>query len=406
MIPGPDTLQALAGWEGPSSHDVEPWRCPRTQVWVVESDALVREVLSHPEHYSSKVSLSALDPGFPAAEVEAIHRAEGVRFTRTLQTNDSPDHRRFRSLVDKVFTPSRAEAIAPEIRGLCRELLSAWPGGSVFDAVAGYAMPLPLELIAQQLGVPREDHALLRSWSDAAITAIGLGATREQHLDAARQAAAFQRYFRGVLGDPLRRPEGSLIALIAAAAGEEGSRLDEAEQLSLLHTLMIAGHETTASTLASAMLALATCEGLMDRLRGEGAPVKRFVEDVLRIHAPVQGLFRRVREPARLGGADLAVGDLLCLRLGAANRDPARHASSELSSVPMGGLNHLSFGLGLHHCIGAALARKELVLAVEALLGRFQSLRLAVPLESLGYTRSVMTRGLIALPLIGVEHAA
>lgn len=402
----PATLQELAGWEGPSGRGEPVWRCPRSGLWIVESDALVREVLSQPDTYSSKVSLSALDAGFPAAEVEAIHRAEGVRFTRTLQTNDPPDHRRFRALVEKVFTPRRAEEMAPAIRALCEELLAGWPEGTAFDAVAGYAMPLPLELIARQLGVPREDSALLRRWSDAAIMAIGMGASREQHLEAAHQAAQFQRYFREVLAEPGRSPEGSLIARIAAAAGEEASRLDEAEQLSLLHTLMIAGHETTASTLASAMLALATCEGLMERLRREGALVKRFVEDVLRIHAPVQGLFRRVREPVRLDGVDLVTGDLLCLRLGAANRDPARGSSSELPEVPQGGLNHLAFGLGLHHCIGAALARKELGLAIEALLARFQSLHLAVPLESLGYTRSVMTRGLIALPLIGVEHAA
>lgn len=406
MTPPPAHLQALAGWEGPSGHGEPLWRCPSSGIWVIESDALVREVLSRPEPYSSKVSLSALDAGFPAAEVEAIHRAEGVRFTRTLQTNDPPDHRRFRALVEKVFTPRRAEEMAPTIRALCRELLAEWPAGAAFDAVAGYAMPLPLELIARQLGVPREDFALLRRWSDAAIVAIGMGASREQHLEAAHQAAQFQRYFRGVLAEPGRSPAGSLIALIAAAASEEGSRLDEAEQLSLLHTLMIAGHETTASTLASAMLALATREGLMDRLRENETLVKRFVEDVLRIHAPVQGLFRRVRESVTLGGAALASGDLLCLRLGAANLDPTRHASSELPEVPQGGLNHLAFGLGLHHCIGAALARKELVLAVEALLARFQSLHLAVPSESLVYTRSVMTRGLTALPLRGVEHAA
>jgi len=402
----PANLQELAGWEGPSGRGETLWRCPRSGIWIVESDALVREVLSRPEPYSSKVSLSALDAGFPAAEVEAIHRAEGVRFTRTLQTNDPPDHRRFRALVEKVFTPRRAEEMAPTIRALCQELLADWQAGATFDAVAGYAMPLPLVLIARQLGVSREDLALLRRWSDAAIVAIGLGASREQHLDAARQAAEFQRYFRGVLAEPGRSSEGSLIALIAAAASEEGSRLDEAEQLSLLHTLMIAGHETTASTLASAMLALATRVGLMDRLRSDGSLVKRFVEDVLRIHAPVQGLFRRVRESVALGGVELAAGELLCLRLGSANRDTARHGSSELPEVPEGGLNHLAFGLGLHHCIGAALARRELVLAVEVLLARFQSLQLAVPVESLVYTRSVMTRGLTSLPLIGVEHAA
>ena len=184
-------------------------------MYVVESYALVKEVLANPSLYSSKVSLSLLDAAFPAEEVAAIFRAGGVVWTRTLQTNDPPDHKRFRVLVEKVFNFRRVEDLDRGIRATVEDLVWSVAAGETFDAVARWAVPLPLRIISEQLGVRAADFWDFKRWSDAAIHAIGLGATREQHVHAAHCAVEFQRYFVPILADHHQRPAGSLVALIA-----------------------------------------------------------------------------------------------------------------------------------------------------------------------------------------------
>ncbi len=405
----PRTIQDLATRDGPSFPGVYAtaplWRCPRTGIWVAESYALVKDALGRPEDFSSKVSLSMLDPEFPGREVEAIYRDGGCVWTRTLQANDPPDHRRFRALVERVFPPSKVDALVPFMDSAADELLAVWPDREVFDAVDGYAMPLPLRVISSQLGVPSADFRLFKRWSDAAVRAIGLGASREQHLEAAHAGVEFQRYFTSILCDATCRPAGSLVDRIATAAASPEAPLSLPEQLSLLHTLMIAGHETTTATLASLLLSLAMRPGTLAAVRADAVQSKRLIEDVLRLHAPVQGLFRVVSRDAELGGQSFTRGALLSLRLGAANRDPARFAEASLLSDTTHSAGHLSFGAGLHHCIGAPLARRELQVALEALSRRFASIQLPVPAASLEYSQNIMTRGLVALPLSGVPHA-
>jgi len=379
------------------------WQCERTGVWVVESHALVKEVLADPMHYSSKTTLSLLQPDFPAVEVEAIYRSGGVLWTRTLQTNDPPAHRRFRALVERVFTPSRVEAMVPGIEAIMADLLASWQQGEVFDVAAGLCVPLPLRVIAGQLAVADSELAALKRWSDSAIGAIGLGATREEHLVAAHCGVEFQQFMLQRLRAPAGLPPGTLVALVAEAGVEEG--FTEVEQLSLLHQLMIAGHETTTSTLSSALYCLATEPTLLERVVAEPTGVRRLVEDTLRLHAPVQGLFRMTTGPVTLGGHDLPSRAVLALRLASANRDPARFGDNQLLSSTTSSAAHLSFGLGLHHCIGATLARRELQVALSAVVARFARLELAVPREALEYTRSLMTRSLLRLPLAGTYRA-
>jgi cytochrome P450 len=379
------------------------WQCERTGVWVVESHALVKKVLADPTHYSSKTTLSLLQPDFPAVEVEAIYRSGGVLWTRTLQTNDPPAHRRFRALVERVFTPSRVEAMVPGIEAIMADLLASWQQGEVFDVAAGLCVPLPLRVIAGQLAVADSELAALKRWSDSAIGAIGLGATREEHLVAAHCGVEFQQFMLQRLRAPAGLPPGTLVALVAEAGVEEG--FTEVEQLSLLHQLMIAGHETTTSTLSSALYCLATEPTLLERVVAEPTGVRRLVEDTLRLHAPVQGLFRMTTGPVTLGGHDLASRAVLALRLASANRDPARFGDNQLLSSTTSSAAHLSFGLGLHHCIGATLARRELQVALSAVVARFARLELAVPREALEYTRSLMTRSLLRLPLAGTYRA-
>ena len=383
--------------------DAPLWQCGRTGVWVVESHGLVKEVLADHTLYSSKTTLSLLQPDFPAAEVEAIYRSGGVLWTRTLQTNDPPSHRRFRALVERVFTASRVEAMVPGIEAIVADLLAAWPEGEVVDVAEALSVPLPLRVIAGQLAVAESDLGALKRWSDSAISAIGLGATREEHLGAAHCGVEFQQFMLQRLRAPAELPPGTLVALVAAAGVEEG--FSEAEQLSLLHQLMIAGHETTTSTLSSALYCLATVPTLLERVSAEPTGVRRLVEDTLRLHAPVQGLFRVTTSPVTLGGHDLPSRAVLALRLASANRDPARFADNQLLSPATSSAAHLSFGLGLHHCIGATLARRELQVALSAVVARFARLKLALPTESLEYTRSLMTRSLLRLPLSGTYRA-
>lgn len=377
------------------------WRCERTGIWVVQSHALVTQALANPADFSSKVTLAALDAGFPADEVEALYRAGGVAWTRTLQTNDPPAHRRFRLLVEKVFSPSRVEALAPQIAAEVDSLLADWPGGRAVDAMAIFAVPLPLRIIAGQLGAPAGDYRLFKRWSDAAIEAIGLGASREAHLEAARCGVEFQRYFGPRLAEPALRVAGSLVDRIADAAAQPDSTLSDAEQLSLLHQLMIAGHETTTSTLGSILLMLAERPALAARLRAEPALQKRFVEEVLRLRAPVQGLFRITTRELEFGGVVLPARTRVCLRLGAASRDAARFPAGDAPVLDGPVAAHLAFGAGIHHCIGAPLARRELAIALAALLTRFERFERPVDAPPLAWSRSVMTRGLLSLPLIG-----
>lgn len=395
-----DPREAIGPAGASGGHPAQLWRCARTGIWVVESHALVSDALSRPAEFSSKVSLAALDAGFPAAEVEAIYRGGGYPPARTLQTNDPPSHRRFRALVERVFTPSRVESTVPDIDAACTELLDRWHADVTFDAMSGFAVPLPLRVISTQLGVPAEDFRLFKRWSDAAIQAIGLGATRDEQIHAAHCGVEFQHYFAALLADSARCPEGSLIDRVAQAAALPDSALTLPEQLSLLHTLMIAGHETTTSTLGSLLRMLAEQPALAVAARHDAKLQKRLIEEALRLQAPVQGLFRITTQALNFGGVDLPARSLLCLRLGAANRDPARYPSGGEQDLHGPVAAHLSFGAGIHHCIGAPLARRELGIALAALLARFDRFEFAPGALPLQYSVSVMTRALLALPLV------
>lgn len=397
----PELAERGAGMAPPPAAGHDVWRCAATGVYVVESYALVVEAAARTEEFSSRYSLSLLDPGYPAAEVEAIYRAGGCLWARTLNANDSPDHRRFRALVERIFTARKVDAIEPYVRETSAALLRAWPEGEIVDAMAAYALPLPTRVIARELGVAQSDSPRFRAWSDAAVGTLSLASTREDHLAAARAGVEFQAYFGARLDDATLRPAGSLLELVATATADAGAPpFTRAERLSLLHTLMIAGHETTAATLGEMLRRLALDATVWPELRASEAVQRRYVEEMLRLAAPAQGLFRVTTRAVVLGGVEIPARSLVSLRFAVANRDAARFEAPDdvrldRPAVPA----HLAFGTGIHHCIGAALARRELLVALQDVLAAFEALELAVPDATLRRTRSVTTRGLLALPL-------
>ena len=342
-----------------------------------------------------------------ASEVEAIYRGGGCLWARTLASNDPPDHRRFRSLVERIFTSAKVSAIESAVRALAGELLDSWPEGIAFDGISCFASPLPLRIIARELGVPEEDAGNFKRWSDAALATLSLHATADDHLGWARSGVEFQQYFGRLLDNPELQPEGSLLQLVAAQARRPEFAFSRAEQLSLLHTLMIAGHETATATLGEMLLVLAREPRWLAEMR-EGVQLhRRFIEEILRLAAPAQGLFRIAARDTNLGGLSIPARSVLSLRFAAANRDPGRFPEPatirlDRPAVPP----HLAFGAGIHFCIGAPLARRELLVALEQLADRFERIELAVPQESLRYTQSVTTRGLLALPIVVTRREA
>ncbi|MEV5594463.1 cytochrome P450 [Streptomyces sp. NPDC052496] len=364
---------------------------PHGATWLVTGWAEARTAMAEPRlskdttrYFADKPSTRDLAPAVSA----------------TMLATDPPDHTRLRRLAVKAFTPAAVARLEPRIAETADALLERMAArGGTADLVEDFAVPLPIEVISDLLGVPRADRAALRRWSndlfaagapdtiDAASHAISDYMTE---LIAGKRAAA-----AGGSGGP---DPDLLSGLIAAR--DEGDQLSEFELVSLAVLLVVAGHETTTSLIGNGALALLRDDALRTRLRQDPALVPDAVEELLRHDSPITtATFRYAAEPLTLGGAEIAAGDVVLVSPGAANRDPARFADPDTLALGRSA-GHLSFGHGPHHCLGAPLARLEGRIAFQALLTRFPDLRLAVPPAELQWRHTRLMRGLAHLPVV------
>jgi cytochrome P450 PksS len=326
-------------------------------------------------------------------------------FLRPLERNmldlDDPDHARLRSLVSKAFTPRLLERLRGRIETLCETLLDAMERkgerGGRAELVADFALPLPATVIAELLGVPAEDHAKYHRWSNRLVS---VSSTRDM-VRALPAALAFVRYLRKMIekrrGDP---KEDLMTALIRAE--EEGDKLSEDELLAMGFLLLVAGHETTVNLISGGMLDLIEHPGQAEALRGDPSLAKPAVEELLRYTSPVEMATERYpREEVEIAGTTIPRGELVLAVLGSANRDERHFEEPEVLDLARDPNRHLAFGRGgVHHCLGAPLARMEGQIAVGAFLRRFPEARLAVASDSLRWRRGVFLRGLERLPLV------
>ena len=316
--------------------------------------------------------------------------------TPSMLSLDPPDHRRLRSLVSKAFTPRAVNALEPHIRSLMHQLLDGIEDLSGFDLMEAVAKPLPVIVIAEMLGVPPEDRARFRGWSDrrARILEPTIGA--EEREDAVRAADDLDTYFAPIVKERRADPQDDILSGLAQAE-EEGDRLDEREMLTMLRLLLIAGNETTVNLIGNGMLALLRHPEQLQRLRDDPSLIPSAVEELLRYDSPVQLDLRRVVEDCDVNGFPVKRGDDIVLLIGGANRDPEQFEDPDGLDVGRGESSHISFGRGIHACIGAPLARLEARIAVEVLLERFSSIRLAGPPPR--FRGSIVLRGLESLPV-------
>ncbi|MFD0022979.1 cytochrome P450 [Streptomyces sp. NPDC058382] len=311
----------------------------------------------------------------------------------TMLAADPPRHTRLRKLVTKAFTTGAVAELRPFIARVTDELLDQWPTGEEFDFVAGLAVPLPVIVICELLGVPETDRPDVRRWSGELFAA-----GRPDVIDAASHSMA--GYMTSLIAAKRLKPGGSLLdRLISAREGED--RPSEEELVSLAVLLLVAGHETTTNFLGNATLALLQHPDVLDRLRRNPDDVPAVLDELLRFDSPVStATFRFTTEAVRLGGTDIPAGLPVLVALGAANRDPERFASPDLLDPERDATAHLGFGHGIHRCVGAPLARAEAEIALRAVLTRFPGLRLAAPPDQLEWRRTRLVRGPVSLPVL------
>ena len=291
----------------------------------------------------------------------------------TMLSQDPPEHTRLRRLVSKAFTPRSVQKMRPRIQQIVDELLDAIDGRREFDLVSELAWPLPVIVIAEMLGIPREDRERFKRWSDAMVATLG-GDYRA--LDEARRSnEELVEYVSRVIAERRKEPRDDLISRLVAAE-ERGQTLSEDEMLGTVALLLVAGNETTTHLISNGMLVLFSNPDQMERLRADPSLLPSAVDELLRYTGPVQTTRRVAKMDVTLAGAEIKRGEVVIGLLAAANRDPAKYPNPDELDVARNPTDHLAFGDGIHFCLGASLARLEGQIAIGTLLQRFPDLRL------------------------------
>ena len=326
----------------------------------------------------------------------------GPAFARHMLVVDPPDHTRLRRLVSAAFSPRAVEAMRPRVQTIVDDLLDALateePDARV-DLVATFAFPLPFTVICELLGVPEPDREALGRGLGAFLVPTS---TPAEYARAKEASDATVSMLEALVETKHDAPGNDLVSgLIAARDGDE--RLNHQELLSTIFQLIVAGHDTTTSLIGNSVVALLRHPDQLAKLRADPFKIEAAVDECMRYDAPVpHSTFRYAIEPVEIGGMTIPAGDQVIICLAGADRDDERYASPERLEIDRDEGRHLAFGHGIHHCLGAPLARMQGQLAIGSLLSRFPELRLAVTNDELhwGHGDGLVLRGLSRLPVV------
>ena len=307
--------------------------------------------------------------------------------------SDPPDHTRLRGLVAKAFTARRVQRLRTRMEEITEDLLGELAGGSEVDLMDVLAYPLPITVISEMLGIPAEDRGEFREWTTILTSAAAPNETKE----AGRAMADF---VTGLLAAKRAEPADDLLsALVQASEGDD--RLSEEELVAMVFLLLTAGFETTVNLIANGLLALLCHPDQLALLRQEPSLLPNAVTEFLRFDSPVNlASMRFTAEPVDIGGVVIPEGEIVMIGISSANRDSARFPDPDRLDITRWDSGHLSFGHGIHHCLGAMLARIEVEAAIGQLIRRFPGIHLAVRPDELRYRFSLTMRSLERLPVV------
>jgi len=317
---------------------------------------------------------------------------------------EPPDHTRLRSLIGKAFTPQRVESMRTKISTIVNHLIDQVVVNGQMDLLQDFAEPLPVTVIGELLGVPTEHRHQLRPWSAAIVKMYEVNRSEEQAQAAQEAVIDFSSLLRTLATERRRQPQDDLITALVQAE-EQGDRLSEDELIANCIFLLNAGHEASVNGLTGGMLALFRNPDQLHLLKaaaqqGNTSLFKSAVEELLRYDTPLPLFMRWVLEDFIYKGIALKRGTVVALLYASGNRDERRFSQAYRLDVTRSDNPHLTFGLGTHYCLGAPLARLEMQIALETLLRRLPTLRLAISPEAVQYNAGFVIRGLTALPVV------
>lgn len=380
------------------------------QAFVVSRYDLIVEVLRQPEIFSNRsatgpateqemanvmLELAMEDPSVgPMAEAALLSSVP------TLLLTDPPEHGRQRALVNRAFTPAVIRRIEPQMQELADELVDRFAATGRTELLADFAVPFPMTVIARALGVSLDRMDDFIRWSATMVAGIG-----KRHFEKAQMReflvarTELADYLQSVIAARDAEPQDDLISQIVHSTIDD-ERLTHIEVMNMALQFLLAGNDTTAKLIATSMLRLAGDPELADRLRGEGDLVPAFVEEMLRLEPPINGLWKIADADYELDGVKIPAGSTVFLLYASGNRDPQQYPDPDGLTCPQPSKSpHLAFGFGEHFCLGASLARGEARIAISTLLRRLGDIRLDVPADQVKYDVSFMLHGLQELPL-------
>lgn len=391
------------------------YRDPHTGIYMVSSYELVMQAVKTWEIFSNRFA-AAMAPSDGQSAFTGGARADAARADAakieagvldrpllpvdTMLTADPPEQKRYRSLVDKAFRLKRVRSLAPRMRELCHTLIDAFVDDGRVELREAFAVPVPLTIISEQLGVPARELPRFKKWSDGFVAQLGGMASPGEQKQARELIFEFQRYFAKIVAARRSEPRDDIISDMVNAADERGNPLDMAESLSILQQLLVAGNETTASTICEGARLFADDPDSWARIRRDPGLIPNAVEEILRLATPTANMWRVCTRDTVLGGVEIPKGSMVMLRYAAANRDERVFSDPEGFDIERRNANeHVAFGHGLHYCLGAQLAKAELVECFEALSERLATLRIPADALPLEHRPNILLRGLVALPL-------
>ncbi|MFB4366141.1 cytochrome P450 [Bacillus sp. LR_6] len=328
-------------------------------------------------------------------QIKMLNVSEDIDFVSDhMLAKDTPDHTRLRSLVHQAFTPRTIENLRGSIEQIAEQLLDEMEKENKADIMKSFASPLPFIVISELMGIPKEDRSQFQIWTNAMVD------TSEGNRELTNQALReFKDYISKLIHDRRIKPKDDLISKLVHAE-ENGSKLSEKELYSMLFLLVVAGLETTVNLLCSGTLALLQHKKECEKLKQHPEMIATAVEELLRYTSPVVMMANRwVIEDFTYKGHSIKRGDMIFIGIGSANRDPNFFENPEILNINRSPNRHISFGFGIHFCLGAPLARLEGHIAFNALLKRFPDIELAVAPDDIQWRKNVFLRGLESLPV-------